>query len=759
MRRAERQTEAYRAEKALEAEIECSRRAAEITAALVVEQFGKMEEIQHRLEEELQERQRAQEEVRRNYEVQAALNSLLNLSLQDLPQDQLLERALDLVLSVHWLALQSRGAIFLVEDDPAVLVIKAQRSLAEPLRQTCGRLPFGVCLCGRAAATREVIFATDVDERHEVRIGGMAAHGHYCVPLLASDRLLGVMMVYVARGYARDSREEAFLRAAADVLAGIIERRQMFEKLRRATLAADSANRAKSAFLANMSHELRTPLNAIIGYGEMLQEEAEESGQSNLIPDLLKIQTAGRQLLELINSILDLSKIEAGKTTLYLETFDVGRMIQDVSMLIQPLAVRNEDTLRVNCGSDIGEMHADVTKIRQALFNLLSNACKFTRRGTIWLDAARERAPECNGGDWITFSVKDSGIGMSPEQMARLFEPFTQADASTTREYGGTGLGLTITRRFCLMMGGDVSVESAPGEGSTFCIRLPARAPAAKAEAELPLAGDSRVFGKGTRLLVIDDDAAVRDLMQRFLRKEGFSVVAAPDGEQGLRLAKALHPDAITLDVIMPGMDGWAVLAALKADRDLADIPVVMLTIMDSEDVGYALGAVDYLIKPVERERLLTTLNKYRRRLPAQVLIVEDDETTREMLKRMVENQGWTTSEAENGRVALARVMDAPPDLILLDLMMPEMDGFEFVAHLRRREEWRSIPVIVVTAKDLTPEDHLRLNGYVEKFIQKGAFSRQQVLHEIRESVVTCLRQSRNTAGSTEPQLREVGPR
>ncbi len=757
MKPAERSTEAYRAERALlEAEIQCSRRAAEITAELVVDQFGKMEEIQDRLEEELRERKRAQEESRRNYETQAVLSSLLGLSLQELPQDELLNRALDLVLSIPWLASLSRGAILLVEDDPELLVMKAQRSLAEPLYQTCRRLPFGVCLCGRAAASRELVFAADVDERHDVHISGMAPHGHYCVPLLSSGRLLGVMMVYVELGHRRDSREEAFLRAVADILAGIIERRQVLEKLRQATIAADTANRAKTAFLANISHELRTPLNAIIGYSEMLQEEAEDSGQSGLIPDLAKIQTAGKHLLELINSVLDLSKIEAGKMTLYLETFNVPRMIGDVSVLIQPLAAQNNNTLRVNCDPDFGDMHADVTKVRQALFNLLSNACKFTQGGTVWLDVARERAPEGETGDWFTFSVKDSGIGMSPEQMTRLFQPFTQADISTTRQYGGTGLGLTITRRFCLMMGGDISVESTLGEGTTFFIRLPARARPDKGEAE-PQPVAVRSLSGGTQLLVIDDDAAVRDLMQRYLRKEGFNVIGAPDGEQGLRLAKALHPDAITLDVMMPGMDGWAVLAALKADPDLADIPVIMLTITDSLNVGYALGAADYLIKPVDREKLLGALDKYRRGPSARVLIVEDDAATREMLKRMVKTQGWATVEAENGRVALARMLETPetpPDLILLDLMMPEMDGFEFVTHLRRREEWRSIPVVVVTAKDLTTEDRLRLNGYVEKFVQKGAFSREQLLREIRELLESCLRQNQSAVSGTEPQPR-----
>ncbi len=323
----------------------------------------------------------------------------------------------------------------------------------------------------------------------------------------------------------------------------------------------------------------------------MLQEEAEDSGQSGLIADLAKIQAAGKHLLELINSILDLSKIEAGKMTLYLETFNVPRVIGDVAVLIQPLTAQNNNTLRVNCDPGLGEMHADATKVRQALFNLLSNACKFTRGGTIWLDVARERSPEGDSGDWFTFRVKDSGIGMSPEQMERLFQPFTQADVSTTRQYGGTGLGLTITRRLCLMMGGDVSVESAPGEGTTFSIRLPARARPVKAEAE-PQPAAVRPLSGGTRLLVIDDDAGVRDLMQRYLRKEGFSVIGAPDGEQGLRRAKALHPDAITLDVMMPVLDGWEATRRLKAMPRTEAVPIIGLTAHAMEgDREKALGA------------------------------------------------------------------------------------------------------------------------------------------------------------------------
>jgi signal transduction histidine kinase/CheY-like chemotaxis protein len=517
----------------------------------------------------------------------------------------------------------------------------------------------------------------------------------------------------------------------------VAERVEAQRALEDAKAAAERANETKSQFLANMSHELRTPLNAIIGYSEMLMEDAADDASDAMCADLQKIHGAGKHLLNLINDILDLSKVEAGKMELHLETFDIEALIADVAATVRPLVEKNRNVLLLEVTDPPGQMHADSGKVRQILFNLLSNASKFTDQGTITLTSTRLAGP---GEAWVELRVRDSGIGMTAEQLDRLFQPFMQADASTTRRYGGSGLGLTISRHFCRIMGGEITVESEPRSGSTFIVRLPVhvREPSAenagatrRRSRPIAVMADDLAPVRGT-VLVIDDDASAREVIQRMLAKEGYRVIQASGGREGLRLARETRPDVITLDVMMPGMDGWAVLGALKADPVLALTPVVMLTIVDERILGSSLGAADYLLKPVNRERLSDALRKLVVSASSgTVLVVEDDPDARAMLRRMLERDGCTVIEAPNGREALAILATTRPSLVILDLMMPLMDGFAFVEQLRRHPEGAGIPVVVLTAKDLTDEDRERLQG-VDNVLRKGSASREDLLVEVR---------------------------
>jgi signal transduction histidine kinase/DNA-binding response OmpR family regulator len=495
--------------------------------------------------------------------------------------------------------------------------------------------------------------------------------------------------------------------------------------------AAETANRTKSQFLANMSHELRTPLNAIIGYSEILQEDVADVGKDNLIADLKKIESSGRDLLGLINDILDLSKVEAGKMDIFLEDVDIASLNDEVRAIIVPMAEKNGNTLVCQLANDLGSMRTDRTKLKQSLLNILSNGSKFTENGKLTLKAERFGTDK----PMMRFAITDTGIGMSEEQLGRLFQAFSQAEASTTRKYGGTGLGLAITANFCKLLGGEVTVVSTPGKGSTFTMVLPdgAAPPAQIKSAAAPsISADGE---NATTVLIVDDDPAARDLLSANLKGVGYRAVHAASGQEALSLARTIRPDAITLDVMMPKPDGWDVLTALKADADLRDIPVIMVTILSDRGIGLSLGAVDVLTKPVDRAQLASLMHSLLRR-EGPVLLVEDDAGARDMIRQMVEKMGLPAAEAVDGRQALAWLGDHPaPALILLDLMMPEMDGFEVLDALAANEEWREIPVIVITAKELTAAERERLLRQAQKVIEKGSASRLDIAAAISAAV------------------------
>ena len=416
---------------------------------------------------------------------------------------------------------------------------------------------------------------------------------------------------------------------------------------------------------------------------------------------------------------------------LFLEEFDVAAMAQQVADTALPLAAKNENQLRVHVPDDAGKMYSDLTKVRQTLLNLLSNACKFTQRGNVELTIQR------SSGNRVRFIVADEGIGIAPEQLPRLFEPFSQADASTARHYGGTGLGLALTRRLCRLMGGDISVESEPGKGSVFTIDLPAHVSERKsgtgAEA---LAQQPQQPTPRHAVLVVDDDPIARNLIQRSLEKEGFRTVAAGTGAEALRLARQLRPSAITLDVMMPGMDGWQVLGHLKADPVTCDIPVVMITVVEDRNLAFSLGATEYVTKPIDRDRLASILRRHRcASPPCLVLVVEDDSDQRRLIGTILEKEGWQVATAENGAMALQQLERRRVELIVLDLLMPEMDGFEFVAAMKQTPAWKDIPILVLTSKDITEEDRQRLNGRVQRILSKGSLEGGAFVEELKRTI------------------------
>jgi signal transduction histidine kinase/CheY-like chemotaxis protein len=484
----------------------------------------------------------------------------------------------------------------------------------------------------------------------------------------------------------------------------------------------EMASEHKSAFLANMSHELRTPLNAIIGYSEMLHETAEDEGQDELLPDLAKIRDAGRHLLGLINDILDLSKIEAGKMDLYLEEVDLAGLLEEVRSIVEPLAAANANRLEFVCPAKLGTFRTDRTKLKQSLLNLLSNASKFTHEGGVKLEVRP-------AGTEISFIVSDTGIGMTEEQQGKLFQAFSQADASTSKQYGGTGLGLAITKHFCEMLGGTIALESTPGHGSTFTIKLPdhGRAvPTVIASATTPEGAEHAAL-----VMVVDDDSNARDLLAATVRREGYRVIEATDGETALALARQWHPDVITLDVLMPRMDGWAVLTALKSDRELCEIPVIIVTVLADRGIAVSLGAAEFLTKPVDRTRLAATIRQNVRGSGA-VLVVDDDGESRSIAKRHLDKLGWEVGEAQEGADALLWLSQNPrPAIILLDLLMPGMNGFAFLEEIAKRAEWRDIPIVILTAMPLGAAERELLAGRTREVIAKGADDLSQALRRI----------------------------
>ena len=512
--------------------------------------------------------------------------------------------------------------------------------------------------------------------------------------------------------------------------------------LEEVNLKLQEATRLKSQFLANMSHELRTPLNAIIGFtgiilqgivGELNQEQKKQLGM---------VYDSAKHLLGLINDILDLSKIEAGKIEIIPAEFEIRDLVGMVEKMISPLAKEKGLSLQVALSEDVpAVVFADKNRMKQVLINLLSNAVKFTPSGEIRLEVNAEcgmrNAERKQAGEpsTIQFSVADTGIGIKPEHLRDIFDEFKQIEGPLREKPVGTGLGLAISKKMVEMMGGSIRGESEYGKGSRFHFVLPVKEmPAPKgAPGILP-----QELAPGMRLvLIIDDEYEAQKILKTYLKNEGYEVIQAYNFLEAMELARKYRPFAITLDMVMPGKDGWDILHALKHDPLTEAIPVICVSILDNREMGLSLGAVEYLVKPVDKNELIRELRRLAKDRPIyDVLIIDDDPKAVALLSQYLqEARDYRVRKAYGGKEGLAKVKEQSPDLIILDLMMPEVDGFEVISHLKKSEETKLIPIIIVSGKELTREEVQHLNSNIEKIIRKGDFRKEQLMDDIKDAL------------------------
>ena len=520
-------------------------------------------------------------------------------------------------------------------------------------------------------------------------------------------------------------------------------------ELQVANVKIREADRLKSEFLANMSHELRTPMNAIIGFTRLVRRKAADLLPERQIENLEKVEISANHLLGLINDILDLSKIEAGKMGVNFMPFDLGPLVDTCLATVEPMVKGGKVRLIKDVPQDLPEVLSDQDKLKQIIINLLSNALKFTEEGEVRLSAALKDAS-------LRITVSDTGIGIRSDALEYIFEEFRQADGSSTRKYGGTGLGLSITKKLTELLGGTIDLQSVEGKGSSFTITLPFTKREVEAAAVQVSPEEERfpvVDTKGRKvLLAIDDDPNVLSLLKQNLEEEGYYVVGALNAEEGIRRAKEIHPFAVTLDILMPQKDGWGVLSDLKADPATRDIPIIVLSIIDNKELGFSLGAFDYLLKPFEKEAIMDALHRIPGMAAKRVLLVDDEPAAVDLLTQILEDEGYQVKGTYSGEEALRALDASPQDIILLDLLMPEMDGFEVIQRVKANPRWRDIPIIVVTAKDLSDSECGFLCRSVDRIMQKAGLARETLMKEVQ----SLLRE--HAAPRKEDLIHEEGP-
>lgn len=507
--------------------------------------------------------------------------------------------------------------------------------------------------------------------------------------------------------------------------------RAVVERLDEAREEANRQDLAKSQFLAAMSHELRTPLNAILGYATLLHEDAVAAGNESAATDLQRIEFAGRNLLAIINDVLDVTRLDTGRVPVKRAVLDVRALASAAAAECGAASPPNGNSFRLEIADEVDLIVGDREKIAQCLTNLISNAFKFTENGAVDLEIA---PIDRDGARWLGFSVRDTGMGIAPADLSRLFETFQQLDGSPTRQFGGTGLGLAIVRRLARLMGGDCLVDSTPGRGSVFSLILPLDGPSAVPsqidETQTFVAGSA-----GLRVLVIDDDAFTRDLMQRWLTKTGHQVICAPDGEEGLTLARALSPDLILLDVLLPGRSGYELLEEIGRDEQLRDVPVVLVTIDDDRPRGVQAGAADYLRKPLSEESLRAMLTLYGERVAGDVLVIDGDHRSAERVRRSVAQIGMESRHAPDGEQGMTMAGQKRPDAIILDIADAPVNGLATIERLRSDPALCTVPLVMLSGSKPSIGEHRRLAGDGRRLLPKAASTPRDIAQSIKELV------------------------
>jgi signal transduction histidine kinase/CheY-like chemotaxis protein/CHASE3 domain sensor protein len=622
------------------------------------------------------------------------------------------------------------------------------------------RLAFGEGIPGECAAEAKDIELEGISVSSgfivETGLGELVPSYVLAVPVAFREEILGVLVLGATKKFG--DLEKEIVSNSVPQLGVALTNAMNFEETRNLSIEIakrneelssknaeiEKAYKVKSDFLSSMSHELRTPLNSIIGFSSVLLGPSGDPVTDDQRMALEKVLKNGRHLLQLINDILDISKLESGRMTLSVETEDVTSVLSNCILIVEPLIQSKRLTLTQDVQPNLPALSTDIVKVRQILVNLLSNASKFTEKGGISIKVTQGE------GEMISFAVKDSGIGIAPKDFGRVFEEFQQVDTSSTRKYKGTGLGLPIARKLARMLGGDLTVESELDKGSTFTMTIPARLPQRLLEAQQQATPPKRpepvqqkpavvtsppsvpASGQQVQILSIDDDPDVIEILRKYLVPEGYSIAGALSGDEGLEMAVRMKPALITLDIMMPKKDGWQVLRELKQNPQTRDIPVLIHSIVDNKPLALSLGAVDVMTKPTDPKRLLSLVKKHYHSGDQFILLVDDNLDFTLACKDLLKRDGLEVKIATRGEEALKMIQESIPSLILLDLVMPGMDGFGVVRELQRKEAWKSIPIIVLTGKSLTPEDHKELDPYVADYLMKDTFTTAAISNAIR---------------------------